>query len=68
MDIILVWARIQGLSMVTLSNFYEVDLYFQENRYYGMARILLGLKVRKGLTESMDTRRGVDIFHLNLYF
>lgn len=78
MDIILVWVRIQGLSFIlkseevlgkngnTLSNFYEVDLYFQETRYYGMDRILVGLKVRKGLIELMDIRRGFYLFRLNM--
>jgi hypothetical protein len=33
-----------------------------------MARILVGLKVRKGLTELMDIRRGVDLFRLNMNY
>jgi len=77
-DIILVWVHIQGLSFIlqseevlgkngnTLSNFYELDLYFQETRYYDMDRILVGLKVRKGMIELMDIRRGFYLFRLNM--
>jgi hypothetical protein len=52
-----------GNSLVT---FYKVDLSFQETGYCGTAQILVGQEVSKGLAKSMDIKRGVDIFHLNL--
>jgi hypothetical protein len=51
-----------------LDTFYEEYLSFQETRYYGMARILVGLEVRKGLVKLMDNKMGVDFFHLNIYY
>jgi hypothetical protein len=79
-EILLVWVHIPGLPLIrwskevfekignTLGTFYEVDLSFQETRYYGMARILVGLEVSKGLVVSMYIIREVDLLYLNLDF
>jgi len=36
--------------------------------YIGIAQILVGMDIRKGLVKTMDIMRGLNHFHLNIYY
>jgi hypothetical protein len=73
-----VWVHILGLPLIlwskevfekignTLGTFYEANLSFQETGYYGMAQILVGLEVSKGLVESWILE-GELIFSISIW-
>jgi len=65
LDILSIWVILSGIPLVLWSDkvteeigyalgiFYEVDLSFHDSGYFGLARILVGLDISKGLVETM---------------
>jgi hypothetical protein len=78
MDIMQVWVRILGISMLIWSEgifeeirnvfvtFYEDDLSLRDTSYLGISCIIFGLEIRKCMTNKMDIRSGLNRFHLNI--
>jgi hypothetical protein len=46
-----------------LGYFYEVDKSCLDSRYMGLARILVGMEMKRGLAESMVIQRDTGFFH-----
>jgi hypothetical protein len=52
----------------TLDIFYEADMTYHDSRYMGMAWILVGLDISRGLVESIEICRGVEIYHQTINY
>jgi hypothetical protein len=54
--------------LIALGIFYEVDFSFRKSGYLGIALILVGLDLIKGLADSMQIWRESYLYHLNLNY
>jgi hypothetical protein len=78
LDIIPAWVRISGLPLILwfeqvfeetendLGIYYEDNLPYKESIYMGLACILVGLHLSKGLVESIQIWRELNPYHINL--